>query len=148
MHEKVDDWFRRLHVKRNTHIYPEKSCSHPQFGSIWVSKLETDDGNSFGNLHASRKLKVIFLVALKSASVRCVRCREVSKSGPILLLHILRLPLSAKLTYFVLSVSLPNPTFQIPHSHQTQKYPFLHFHLIIFSAHPLPHIRFKYIGIS
>ena len=27
--------------------------------------LETDDGNSLGNLHASRKLKVIFLVALQ-----------------------------------------------------------------------------------
>ena len=28
-------------------------------------KLETDDGDGFGNLHASRKLKVIFLVTLK-----------------------------------------------------------------------------------
>merc|ERR1719365_203229 len=36
------------------------------FMKSWLGggKLETNDGNSFGNLHASRKLKVIFLGAL------------------------------------------------------------------------------------
>jgi len=43
-----------------------RPCS--QFGfdgdrKVVDGKLETDDGDGFGNLHASRKLKVIFLVA-------------------------------------------------------------------------------------
>merc|ERR1719370_2496092 len=64
----MDMWLIGLQdiTYREIRIYPKKSCSHPQFGSIWRiegAKLKTDDGNSLGNLHASRKLKVIFLVA-------------------------------------------------------------------------------------
>ena len=60
----VVDWFTRQHVKRNTHI-SEEIMFTPSVWQIVGAKLKTDDGNSLGNLHASRKLKVIFLVALQ-----------------------------------------------------------------------------------
>ena len=66
------------------------------FMKSWLGggKLETNNGNSFGNLHASRKLKVIFLGALQR--VRCVLDAEIelSKNIPICpsnVLHILQL---------------------------------------------------------
>jgi len=58
LYGNVDDW-----LSWENHV---NSLSLVEFcENSWRSgKLETNDGNSFGNLHASRKLKVIFLGAL------------------------------------------------------------------------------------